>query len=165
MKLSVIPWLCMVAFVVGCVSEQTVAIVPVAEPQPAEPLPPPPPPYMPQVNTVTPAKPVAKVNHVDYKQVILDGLMAQSVVVEDVRRSRTNDGYERVQVLVKNVTQVPIRTKYRFDWQDAKGVVVVDPDHNAWEKETLIPGDNGTFTSIAPKKDCADFRLRMKNVQ
>lgn len=144
MKLSVIPWLCMAAFLAGCAQ---------------------PPPYVAQVNTVSTAQPVAQVDHVAYKQVIFDGLMAQCVVVEDVRRSRTNDGYERVQVLVKNVTQAPIRVKYRFDWQDANGVVVVDPDHDAWEAETLVPGDNGTFTSIAPKKTCADFRLRLKNVQ
>ena len=34
-----------------------------------------------------------------------------------------------------------------------------------WEKLELLPGDNGTYTSIAPKKDCADFRLRMKLIK
>lgn len=121
--------------------------------------------YVPQVNTLSTANPVAKVNHAVYKQVILDNIHAESVVVEDVRQSRTNDGYKRIQVLVKNVTDTPIRTRYRFDWQDANGVVILDPDHNGWEKLTLLPGDDGVFTSIAPKKECSDFRLRMKGIQ
>ena len=185
MQFRVMPWFCMAALAAGCASEQSaqpVAAGAVTEPQPqvtavpqqsqavAEPQPqvvaePQPLPYVAQVNTFSTAQPVAQVKHAVYKQVVLDGDMSQWVVVEDIRRSRTNDGYERIQVLVKNLTQAPIRVKFRFDWQDANGVVVVDPDHDAWEKETLLPGDNGTFTSIAPRKDCADFRLRMKNVQ
>lgn len=185
MQFRVMPWFCMAALAAGCASEQSaqpvaagavvepqpqVTAVPqqsqvVAESQPQAVVEPQPPPYVAQVNTFSTAQPVAQVKHAVYKQVLLDGDMSQWVVVEDIRRSRTNDGYERIQVLVKNLTQAPIRVKFRFDWQDANGVVVVDPDHDAWEKETLLPGDNGTFTSIAPRKDCADFRLRMKNVQ
>ena len=121
--------------------------------------------HVPQVNTYSTANPVAQVNHELYKQVILDGFQPNMVAVQDIRRSRTNDGYERIQVLVKNLTTLPIRTRYRFDWQDANGVLVMDTDHSGWEKMTLIPGDDGTFTSIAPKKDCADFRLRMAVIQ
>ena len=150
----------------GCASQ-----VEVPPPVPVEPQAevavqqPEPPPYIAQVNTLATANPTAKVDHVAFKQVILDGFQAECVVVDDVRRSKTNDGYERVQVLVKNVTDAAIRTRYRFDWQDANGVVVMDPDHAGWEKLTLAPGDDSVFTSIAPKKDCADFRLRMKSVQ
>lgn len=121
--------------------------------------------YVPQVNTISTAEPVARVDHVMYKEVVLDGIQAECVMVEDVRRSRTNDGYERVQVLVKNLTAAPMRVRYRFDWQDMNGVVVMDPDHDGWEKLTMLPGDNGVFTSIAPRKDCADFRMRMKGIQ
>ncbi len=121
--------------------------------------------HSPQVNTYSSQAPVAKVNHELYKYVILDGFQPGWVAVQDIRRSRTNDGYERIQVLVKNLTTAPIRTRYRFDWQDANGVIIMDPDHSGWEKLTLIPGDDGTYTSIAPQKDCADFRLRMAIVQ
>lgn len=139
---------CLAIAVAGCATEEV-----------AEPV------YVPQVNTISTAAPVANVNHAAYKQVILDGNLSQWVVVQDVRCSKTNDGYERIQVLVKNMTTAPIRTRYRFDWQDLNGVVVLDPDHAGWEKLTLVPGDDGVFTSIAPKKDCADFRLRMSVVQ
>ena len=118
-----------------------------------------------QVNTYSTANPAAKVNPADYKKVILDGFQPEWVSVQEIRKSRTNDGYERIQVLVKNLTASSIRTRYRFDWQDANGVVIMDPDHSGWEKLTLIPGDDGTYTSIAPRKDCADFRLRMAIIQ
>ena len=139
---------CLALIVAGCATEEV-----------TEPV------YVPQVNTLSTANQTANVKHEAYKQVILDGNLPQWVAVQDVRRSRTNDGYERIQVLVKNLTTAPIRTRYRFDWQDANGVVVMDPDHSGWEKMTLIPGDDGTFTSIAPQKDCADFRLRMAVIQ
>ena len=124
-----------------------------------------PPPYTPQVNTLTTGTVAAKVDHVDYRQVVLDGFQAQCLVVEDVRRSKTNDGYDRVEVLVKNMTNAPLRTRYRFDWQDENGVLRSDLWQDAWEKTTIAAGDNSKFTSIAPRKDCADFRLRMKNMQ
>ena len=154
--MKIIP--CVALIAAGCATEEVVQ--PVAEAQASLP-----PPYVAQVNTLSTANPVANVNREAYKQVVLDGNLSQWVAVQEVRRTRTNDGYERIQVLVKNLTTSSIRTRYRFDWQDANGVVVMDPDHSGWEKVTLIPGDDGTFTSIAPKKDCADFRLRMAIVQ
>ena len=117
--------------------------------------------HAPQVNEYS-SVPTAKIDHAACKQVILDGFQPGLVAVQDIRRSQTNDGYQRVQVLVKNLTTVSMRTRYRFDWQDANGVVQEDPDNMGWEKLELLPGDNGTYTSIAQKKDCADFRLRMK---
>ena len=138
----------------GCSTEQ-----PAYTPQVEQPV------YTPQVNTLTTGTVAAKVDHVAYKQVVLDGFQAQCLVVEDVRRSKTNDGYDRVEVLVKNMTNAPLRMRYRFDWQDANSVLRSDLGQDAWEKTTIAPGDNSKFTSIAPRKDCADFRLRMKNMQ
>ena len=134
----------------GCATEEVV--------QPEEAVQP----YLPQVNTLSTAAPQAAVAQVAYKQFILDGIAPTMVNVQEIRRSRTNDGYERVQVLVKNFTTSPMPVKYRFDWQDENGVIIDDPDHGGWERQTLIAGDDATFTSIAPKKNCADFRLRMK---
>lgn len=151
---------CLSLFVMGC-----------AEPPPPTPPPPPPieepspnPPPQPSTVVVEGDK-TAQVNHVEFRQVVLDGSLPQCVVVQDVRKTKTNDGYDRVQVFVKNTTSSSVRTRYRFDWQDSNGAAVLDPDHCGWEKLTLASGDEGVFTSIAPRKDCADFKLRMKNVQ
>lgn len=155
---KVIASLAMLTAVAGCLTEES-ATTAAEQSEVAAP------PYVGQVNTLSTGTVAAKVDHVAYKQVILDGIQPQWVAVQDVRRSKTNDGYEQVQVLVKNMTASPIRTRYRFDWQDAKGVVIQDPDNDGWEKLTLAPGDDGVFTSIAPRKDCADFKLCMKQVQ
>lgn len=154
----------MLAAAAGCSTEQPVAatslsVVEGSESTVAETV------YSSQVNTVTTGTVAAKVDHVAYKQVVLDGFQSQALVVEDVRRSKTNDGYDRVEVLLKNMTNAPLRTRYRFDWQDANGVLRHDLGQDAWEKVTIAAGDNAKFSSIAPRKDCADFRLRMKSIQ
>lgn len=116
------------------------------------------------VSTVIPVTSSAVITHADFRRVDLDGFQARTVFVDDVRRSKTNDGYERVQVFIKNMTGDPIRTRYRFNWYDKTGVEVADPDHDVWDKLTLDPGDDGVFTSIAPRCDCHDFKLRMKRI-
>ncbi len=141
----------------GCTTEQRPAEVPQAETTV--------PVYAPMVNTLTTGTVAARVNHVEYKQVVLDGFQAQSLAVEDVRRSKTNDGYDRVEVLVKNMTSGQLRVRYRFDWQDAQGVLRSDLGQDSWEKMMIAPGDNAKFSEIAPRRDCSDFRLRMKNMQ
>ena len=80
----------------GCATEEVV--------QPEEAVQP----YLPQVNTLSTAAPQAAVAQVAYKQFILDGIAPTMVNVQEIRRSRTNDGYERVQVLVKNFTTSPM---------------------------------------------------------
>lgn len=166
---KILPVLILATVVAGCAPDTNSPVqptltttVPMAEE--VQPPPPPPPPPPPTVNTLA-SKPTAKVNHADYEQVVLDDFRAGWVVVSDVRRSKTNDGYSRVQVFVKNMTTSSMRVKYRFDWQDANGVQVLDPDHDAWEKRTIDAGDDGVFTSLAPTKKCADFKLRMKCLQ
>ena len=132
-----------IAFIVsGCASEEV-----------AEPV------YVPQVNNYT------QLDLTNPEWFVLDGFQPGMVVMQEFRPSKTNDGYERIQVLVRNVTTSTQRIRYRFDWQDKNGVVVMDPDNDGWEKTTLIPGDNWTLTSIAPRKDCREFRLRMGLIQ
>lgn len=117
-----------------------------------------------QVATLVNAYDKAKVQHIAFKQVVLDDL-AETVAVTDVRRSKTNDDYDRVQVFVKNYAGDRVRIRYRFNWVDNDGVEVRDPDHDAWEKLTIDAGDDATLTTIAPVRNCYDFKLRMKRIQ
>lgn len=114
---------------------------------------PPPPPYVPQVNTIT-----------REGQTILDANFAQWLPVQSVREGKTNDGYSRVQIAVKNVTTAPIRISYHFEWMGADGVVVSDPDHSTWEKATVKAGVDCSLESIAPRKNCTNFKLSTKCV-
>lgn len=117
-----------------------------------------------KVMTLENAYDKAKVRHVAFKQVALDEL-ADQVAVADVRRSKTNDGYDRVQVFVKNLTEGRAKIRYRFNWTDFDGVEVKDPDHDAWERLAIDPGDDATLTSIAPTKNCYDFKLRLRRIK
>jgi uncharacterized protein YcfL len=147
----------------GCASETQPAPEVVTQPQVVvEPPPPPPPPA--QVATLANAYEKARIQHVAFKQVALDEL-AETMAVSDVRRSKTNDGYDRVQVFVKNFSGDRMRIRYRFNWVNNDGVEIRDPDHDAWEKLTVDAGDDATLTSIAPNKDCYDFKLRMKRTE
>jgi len=118
----------------------------------------------PQVTTLVNAYDKAKIQHIAFKQVALDDL-AGTVAVTDVRRSKTNDGFDRVQVFLKNYAGDRVRIRYRFNWVNNDGVEVKDPDHDAWEKLTIDAGDDATLTTIAPTKNCYDFKLRMKRIQ
>ena len=146
----------------GCVSEPPPAPAPAA-PMPAEPAPPPPPPVR-AVNEVSLAGPAARPDRAEFRQVVLDGDLAQWIAVQEVRRGKTRNGYEKVDVRVKNMTTSQIRVRYAFKWQDAAGMEVEDPDHPS-EKFTFQPGASGKFSSIAPAKGCRDFLLGMQLIQ
>lgn len=133
----------------------------VPTPAPVEPALPPPPPPPQQVTTIGNTNVQARIEHVPYKQVVLDGF-ADEMKIMDVRRSKTNDGYDRVQVFAKNLSGDRMRIRYRFNWVNNDGVEVRDPDHDAWESLTVAAGDDVSLTSIEPRKECYDFKLRMK---
>ncbi len=118
----------------------------------------------PAVNTFETANPVAVINRVEYKEVIMDDDREDWIVVTEIRRAKTKDGYERVQVFVKNMKDYWVRFRYRFNWQDENGMVVVDPDNDKWTTRTLSSGDDEVLTAVAPKKTCADFKIRLKYI-
>lgn len=118
----------------------------------------------PAVNTYETATPVAKISRVEYKEVIMDDDREDWIDVREIRRARTKDGYERVQVFVKNLEEYWVRFRYRFDWYDENGMAVVDPDNDRWTSRTMSPGDDEVLNSVAPKKTCADFKIRLKYI-
>lgn len=161
--ISAIPVLILTA---GCTTEEQPTVPVAASTAIAEPQEPPPPPPEPEakVMTLVNAYDKAKIQHIAFKQVALDEL-AETMAVTDVRRSKTNDGYNRVQVFLKNLSDNRIRIRYRFNWTDSNGVEVRDSDHDAWERLSVDPGDDATLTSIAPGKNCYDFKLRLRRIK
>lgn len=116
----------------------------------------------PAVNTYETANPVAQIARVEYEEVIMDGEREDWIDVKEIRRAKTKDGYERVQVFVKNMEEFWVRFRYRFDWYDENGMSVVDPDNDRWTSRTMSPGDDEVLNAVAPKKTCADFKVRLK---
>ena len=114
-------------------------------------------PVPPAVNTL--ASTVAGAEFVE-----MDPSFAASFAVTQVRESKTKDGYLRVQVQAKNKTMDPLRAMYLFNWYDADGVEREDPSHAAWEKITVMPGDDANLSAIAPRKDCKNWKLRFRAI-
>lgn len=117
----------------------------------------------PMVNTISNANTTSIPRSIEDRRIYLDPLFGNTLACEEVRESTTNDGFKRIQVFFKNYADVPIRFNYRFNWYDMYGVEISSTDNDMWMKHTVLPGDDVTLTSIAPKKNCGDFKVRLIN--
>ena len=129
------------------------------------PPPPPPPPYVPAVNVIEGVDSLVAAKESAWKMVEMDSVFSSMLTVSQVNVSKTKDGFKSVHVQVKNVAAVPVRAAYRFEWIGADGLRVADPYHDTWEIQTFQPGDEGEFSSIAPRKECENYKLRFRSVQ
>jgi uncharacterized protein YcfL len=130
--------------------------------------PPPPPPepvYVPAVNVLEGVDSLVQATGTAWKMVEMDPTFSSMLAVSQVNASRTKDGFKSIHVQVKNLSTTPVRAAYRFEWTGADGIRVVDPYHDTWETKTFLPGDEGEFSSIAPKKECEDYKLRFRAIQ
>ena len=106
--------------------------------------------HKPAVNTISNAYQEADIQRVEDRRVI-----------KEVRESKTNDGFKRIQIFLKNYNKEPFTFSYRFNWYDENGVEVEAQDDEAWKKVHAMSGDDVTLTSIAPTINCADFKVRI----
>ena len=120
--------------------------------------------YVPSVNTVSNVESTANIKRVVDRRVDTDQYLSQVLYLAEVRESQTNDGYKRIQIFLKNYSGSTYSIMYRFNWYDENGVEVENPDNDLWVRKSVVTGDDVTLTSIAPRKDCKDFKLRMKAV-
>jgi len=114
------------------------------------------------VNTISNAGVTAQITRVNDKRVNTDSRLARQLCLTEIRESRTNDGYLRIQIFLKNMTNSTYKFVYRFNWYDDHGVEVIDPDNENWTRKLIVAGDDVTLTAIAPRKNCHDFKLRLK---
>jgi uncharacterized protein YcfL len=121
--------------------------------------------YIASVNTISNANTVAQIKRVVDKRVDTDQVLTKALQLLEVRKSNTNDGYRRIQVFLKNCTGDTYTIMYRFNWYDENGAEVENPDNEMWVRKIIVAGDDVTLTSIAPEKNCKDFKLRLKAVE
>lgn len=102
------------------------------------------------------------------KRVVTDNFLKRRLVFQQIRQSQTNDGFKRIQVFMKSGrdgifdSDSPHKVVYRFDWFDKNGVKVTGIDDPGWQKKLILPGDDISFTSVAPNQNCVDFKIRIK---
>lgn len=57
----------------------------------------------------------------------------------------------------------PYHVAYRFNWLDQNGMEVHAPS-NVWQHRQLIPGQTAYFQAVAPRPNCSDFVLSVREV-
>lgn len=117
------------------------------------------------VNTISNAGVNAEITRINDKRVDTDNSLRKSLCLTEIRESHTNDGYLRPQVFLKNMTDTTYKIIYRFNWYDNDGAEVENPDNESWTRLLIVAGDDVTLTSVAPKKTCRDFKLRLKAIE
>lgn len=115
----------------------------------------------PTVNTISNAIPVAQIKRVIDQRVTTDAILEATLAMTEIRESVTNDGFMRIQVFMKNLSMTSYSFAYRFDWYDEQGVKIDVPDGDMWLRGSAIGGDDVTLTSVAPGRNCRDFKLRI----
>lgn len=117
------------------------------------------------VNTISNAGVTAEITRVNDKRVNTDSRLAKRLCLTEIRETRTNDGYLRIQVFLKNMTNDTYKFIYRFNWYDDHGAEVINPDNENWTRKLIVAGDDVTLTTVAPRKNCHDFKLRLKAIE
>jgi len=117
--------------------------------------------HRPMVNTVSNAAQSAKIQRIIDQRVVTDKTLDETLCLAEVRESKTNDGFKRIQVFLKNYNKASFPFSYRFNWYDVNGVEVESSDDEMWKTCHAVPGDDVTLTSVAPERNCGDFKLRI----
>ena len=123
------------------------------------------------VNSLESANPSMQPKNIQDKRIITDSFLARRLLITSVRDIREKSGLMRVQVELKNnrtgifSSDEPYRMVYRFSWFDQQGREVKLMDENYWKEKYIVPGDTISISSLAPNKQCKDFRLRMKAIK
>ena len=118
--------------------------------------------YVPSVNTISNSDTSANIKRIADQRVETDRNLSELLSLTEIRESKTNDEYKRIQVFLKNLSGTTYTVMYRFNWYDTNGVEIENTDNELWIRKTVVAGDDLTLTSIAPARNCQDFKLRLK---
>ena len=118
--------------------------------------------YVPSVNTISNSDTSANIKRIADQRVETDRNLSELLSLTEIRESKTNDEYKRIQVFLKNLSGTTYTIMYRFNWYDNNGVEIENTDNELWIRKTIVAGDDLTLTSIAPARNCQDFKLRLK---
>ena len=126
------------------------------------------------VNSIEAQDKTMKMNMVQDSRYVTDSFLKDRLRLVGVNTSETAEGLMRVQLTAVNVrtgvlaqawsslnNDNPYRIQYKFTWFDLNGMAV-DSIFSTWQERRIIPGETVQFQSVAPRKDCKDFRIELK---
>ena len=127
------------------------------------------------VNTVENADKTMTPNTIADARFVTDGFLKDRLGLQSVTMGRTADGFKRVQLEVINLRtgvlsqawsgitgENPYKIRYRFTWFDEDGMAVNNTVLADWRDATIIPGETLFLQSVAPTKNCSDFKISLK---
>lgn len=108
------------------------------------------------------------------KRFVTDGFLKDRLALRELTVSQTADGFMRVQLTATNIRvgvlaqawsgitgENPYNIRYKFTWFDQNGMAV-DSILSAWQTAVVIPGESVHLQSVAPTKECKDFRIDLR---
>ena len=127
------------------------------------------------VNTVENADKTMTPNTIADARFVTDGFLKDRLGLQSVTMGTTADGFKRVQLEVINLRtgvlsqawsgitgENPYKIRYRFTWFDEDGMAVNNTVLADWRDATIIPGETLFLQSVAPTKNCSDFKISLK---
>ena len=127
------------------------------------------------VNTVENADKTMTPNTIADARFVTDGFLKDRLGLQSVTMGKTADGFKRVQLEVINLRtgvlsqawsgitgENPYKIRYRFTWFDEDGMAVNNTVLADWRDATIIPGETLFLQSVAPTKQCSDFKISLK---
>ena len=127
------------------------------------------------VNTVENADKNMTPNTISDARFVTDGFLKRRLALQSLTTGRTADGFMRAQLEVVNVRtgvlseawsditgENPYKIRYRFTWFTEDGMAVNNTVLADWQDATIIPGETLFLQSVAPYKNCNDFKISLR---
>lgn len=129
------------------------------------------------VNTVENADKTMTPNTITDVRFVTDGFLKDRLALKKIDISSTPDGFMRVQLEAVNLRvgafaqawsglkgDNPYKIRYKFTWFTQDGMTA-DTLFSDWQDATVIPGETVYLQSVAPLKNCRDFKISLKEVK
>lgn len=129
------------------------------------------------VNTVENADKTMTPNTINDARFITDGALRDRLALKSVNISKTADGFMRVQLEAINVRtggfaqfwsgltgENPYKIRYKFTWYTQDGMAV-NTLLSDWQDATVIPGETVHLQSVAPDRECRDFKISLQEAE
>ncbi|MBE6369339.1 MAG: DUF1425 domain-containing protein [Lentisphaerae bacterium] len=129
------------------------------------------------VNTVENADKHMTPNVIRDARFVTDGFLRDRLALTRIVTSQTADGLMQAQVEAINVrtgvwdqfwssatNENPYKIRYKFTWFSGDGMAV-ETILSDWQDITVIPGETVYLRSVAPNKDCKDFKVSLREAQ
>lgn len=126
------------------------------------------------VNTIENENKTMTPNTVADSRIPTDLFLKCRLSLKKVDVGTTPDGFMRVQLEAVNMRtnllaqfwswltrENPYKIRYKFTWFTQDGMAV-DSVLSDWQDATIIPGETVYLQSVAPSKNCKDFKISLK---